>query len=189
MPPEPPPDAPDVRLALAGDADAFGRLYDRHAPGVRAVVVAVCRDFEAVDDLTQESFLRAYRRLRALREPKDFGAWVRGIARLVSREWLRSRPTDAWSELPEGRLTASAGASGHFADDEVARVFAVLATLPERDRLAIHAYFFSDRRGDDSAAALGLSRSGYYATLRRAMNRLRRQLLPLDQSPQTKRRQ
>ena len=56
-------DAEDVRRALAGDREAFGRLFDRHARSVRAVVAAVSCDFQAVEDMTQETFLRAHERL------------------------------------------------------------------------------------------------------------------------------
>ena len=54
-----PSDVDDVRRTLAGDREAFGRLFDRHARLVRAIVVAVSGDFGSVEDLTQETFLRA----------------------------------------------------------------------------------------------------------------------------------
>ena len=46
-----------------------------------------------------------------------------------------------------------------------------LATLPERERLAVHAHYFHDQRADDAAAAIGVSRSGYYALLNRALDK------------------
>jgi DNA-directed RNA polymerase specialized sigma24 family protein len=52
-------DAELVAASLAGDREAFGQLYDRHARMVRAVVLAVSNDWPSVDDMTQESFLRA----------------------------------------------------------------------------------------------------------------------------------
>ncbi len=51
-------DAELVAESLAGDREAFGQLYDRHARLVRAVVVAASGDWPSVDDMTQACFLR-----------------------------------------------------------------------------------------------------------------------------------
>lgn len=174
MPASPPTDEDDVRQALRGDREAFGRLFDRHAPGVRAAAAAV-GGLDAVDDVTQEAFLRAYRRLSTLRVPSSFGAWVRGVARQVARE--RRRHSDAAAPLTENHAgeppiendphTAAA------AREEQSQLLAALERLPERDRLAVHAYYFSQQQADAAAAELGLSRSGYYAVLQRALKQLR----------------
>jgi RNA polymerase sigma-70 factor, ECF subfamily len=74
---------------IAGDREAFGRLFDRYARLVRAVVVAVSGDFGMVEDLTQETFLRAYRRLGSLNDSEDFCVCIQGIARLVAMERRR----------------------------------------------------------------------------------------------------
>ncbi|MHC4422114.1 MAG: RNA polymerase sigma factor [Planctomycetota bacterium] len=52
-------DAADLGAARAGDDDAFGRIYDRHAP----VVLSLCRRHAPAEaeDATQETFIRAYR--------------------------------------------------------------------------------------------------------------------------------
>lgn len=168
-------DGEDVRRALAGDRDAFGRLFDRHARVVRAVVVAVAGDFEAVDDLTQETFLRAYRRLASLRDANGFRNWIQGIARLVAKERLRQLVRDR--ELSDDRdvlliAKESAGDEVQHAEEQ-RRVMAAVQQLPEKERLAVHAYFFHEQNGDEAAAAIGISRSGFYAALERVLKRLR----------------
>lgn len=173
MAPDPSTDASDVRLAIAGDAEAYGRLYDRHAPGVRAVAAAVGRDFDAVEDLTQEAFLRGYRKLASLRDADGFGPWVRGIARRVAQERKRMRRHHSLIGDPSPALETGDGLEEH---EERRRVLAALADLPERERLAIHAFYFTEQRPAVAADKLGMSRSGYYAALERGMNRLRRAL-------------
>ena len=74
MQPTEPTDAELVAQTLAGNREAFGDLYDRYARLVRSVVCGVTWDWPMVQDLTQESFLRAYRKLGSLREPA-----VRGL--------------------------------------------------------------------------------------------------------------
>src|SRR5271166_6109924 len=99
-----PSDADLGARVLAGDRDAFGRLYDRYARLVRAVVYRAGNDAPVVHDLTQECFLRAYRNLARLRQPDRFGAWVVGIARAVAREHRRSLRRDRHQFVAEESL-------------------------------------------------------------------------------------
>jgi RNA polymerase sigma factor (sigma-70 family) len=66
-------------------------LVRRHARAVGAVCWARSGSVVETDDLVQETMMRACRDFSALREPEKFGAWVRGIAENVCREWGRSR--------------------------------------------------------------------------------------------------
>lgn len=169
-----PSDAELVAETLAGDREAFAFLYDRYARLVRAVVWDVARDWSATHDLTQETFLRAFRNLRRLKEPTRFGAWLVGIARQIVRERRRSFRRDRHQfvgELPEV-TTVCAGADVVGDSDEFKFILAKLATLAERERLAIHAFFLDDRGPQQAAELLGMSRSGLYALVARAVARL-----------------
>jgi RNA polymerase sigma-70 factor (ECF subfamily) len=164
-----------VTETLAGDREAFGQLYDRHAGRVRAVVAAVSGDWSAVEDMAQESFLRAYRTLARLRDAEQFGPWLLGIARHVARERRRSlrRDRHEFGEL-EAAETAkpSAFEATQLGQEQLATVKRRVTQLPERERLAIHLYFFDEQRAEQAADVLGMSRSGFYALVRRAVARL-----------------
>jgi RNA polymerase sigma-70 factor, ECF subfamily len=189
MPPPTPSDEDDVRRTLAGDTAAFARLFDRHARLVRAVVMAVSQDFNTIEDQTQETFLRAYRRLASLKDRSCFRSWLQAIARLVAKERRRQLDRDqrrriaSDSQSLESRTTDEASQEHVEENEEQSRVLLAVAALPERERLAIHAYYFHEQNADDAAVALGLSRSGFYVVLARATNRLRGQLS--DQARQT----
>jgi len=65
----------------------FEDLVREHQAGLRAFIRALGADEAFVDDLAQESFIVAYRRLDAFAAGTDFGRWLRGIARhLVANE-------------------------------------------------------------------------------------------------------
>lgn len=171
-------DADDVRRTLSGDREAFGRLFDRHARQVRAVVAAVSGDFGEVEDMTQETFLRAYRQLPKLRAIDGFRGWVQGIARHVALERCRQlvRAPQPIND-DETRLVASDTALNAVQQNEERhRVMVAVAGLPERERLAIHAYFFHEQNAEEAAATMQMSRSGYYAALNRGIQQLREQL-------------
>jgi RNA polymerase sigma-70 factor (ECF subfamily) len=170
-----PSDAELVASTLAGDREAFGRLYDRYARLVRAVAYRVGGDAPAVHDLTQECFLRAYRNLSRLREPDRFGAWVVGMARAVSREHRRSAHRDRHQFLGNGSLEiwADPDIPGAVqAEDEIEHVMRRVSELPERERLAIDAFFLQGCDAERAARVLKLSRSGVYALLGRALEHL-----------------
>jgi RNA polymerase sigma-70 factor (ECF subfamily) len=80
-----------VRRAIAGDILAFGVLYDRTVRLVRAVAADAGPD---ADDVTHDTFLRAFRKLATLRDPARFAPWLVGIARIVVAEHRRARRYD-----------------------------------------------------------------------------------------------
>src|SRR5579862_9780373 len=69
-----------VRRARGGDNAAFGALYDHHAPRVYNLLRRMCKNMSAAEDLTQETFLAAYRSLSDWRGKGAFGTWLCGIA-------------------------------------------------------------------------------------------------------------
>jgi len=170
-----PTDADLVSQTLAGNREAFGCLFDRHARMVRAVVGGVSLDWRAVEDMAQESFLRAFRNLPKLRDHHRFGAWIVGIARQVARERKRALRRDRHEFIgkPPPDIVASGDGGTELADTEqLDLLMRKLATLPEQERLAIHAFFLQDRNAQQAADLLELSRSGFYAVLKKALAKL-----------------
>jgi RNA polymerase sigma-70 factor (ECF subfamily) len=170
-----PDDAELVTESLAGNREAFGILYDRHARIVRAIVLAVARDWAASDDMVQETFLRAYGKLASLRDPAMFGPWVAGIARHVARERRRSLRRDRHKAFQQDATEVETGCSLQSDEpmcEQLSDVRRHLAELPERERLAIHAFFLDGVDAKRASAMLGLSRSGFYGLLQRAIAQL-----------------
>ena len=170
-----PTDGDLVAQSLAGSREAFGCLYDRYARLVRAVASGVSLDWPTVQDLTQESFLRAYRNLATLREPDRFGAWVVGIARQVARERKRTLRRDRHEFVGEKSLEIESQSDGIATVDRAEQtqlLLRMLGTLDERERLAVHMFFLLEHDANRSAELLHVSRSGLYALVNCALKRL-----------------
>src|SRR2546430_7257245 len=90
-----------AQRAAHGDANAFRRLFERHAPPVRRFLGDLLRDDAAADEATQETFVRAHARLPTLRECDKLATWLFGIARLVALEELRARRRHPIAPPPE----------------------------------------------------------------------------------------
>ncbi len=82
-----------VERAQAGDAEAFGELYDRYATVVHRYLSYRVGSPQLAEDLTSETFLRALRRISSFTwQGRDVGAWLVTIARnLVADHYKSSR--------------------------------------------------------------------------------------------------
>ncbi|WP_371594658.1 ECF subfamily RNA polymerase sigma factor, BldN family [Streptomyces virginiae] len=97
--PEPPADSDQARMmdlverAQAGEAEAFGRLYDQYSDTVYRYIYYRVGGKATAEDLTSETFLRALRRISTFTwQGRDFGAWLVTIARnLVADHFKSSR--------------------------------------------------------------------------------------------------
>lgn len=80
-----------VSQAQAGDAEAFGRLYDRYVEDVYRFAYGRLGERQAAEDVTSETFLRALRNIGAFTwRGSDFGAWLVTIARNLVADHYRS---------------------------------------------------------------------------------------------------
>ncbi len=174
-------DATLVLGVLRGDSAAFAELYDRRARLIRAICYDVTGDFHAAADLTQEVFLRAYQKLGQLHDPQKFTAWVVGIARQVGREWRRGRlrersRIERLAELAEASEIHTGARAADRRDEQILLLRRAVAALPEKERLALHAFYLQEQDVDQARAVLGLSRSGLYRVLSCARQHLKRVL-------------
>ncbi len=80
-----------IEAAKAGDMAAFESLVEAHQAGVRAFFRMRVFDWSTADDLAQEVFITAFKRIATFRAESRFGTWVRGIAVNHLRNWLRQR--------------------------------------------------------------------------------------------------
>ncbi|NYJ04896.1 sigma-70 family RNA polymerase sigma factor [Petropleomorpha daqingensis] len=80
-----------VRAAQAGDAEAFGRLYDHYVTMIFRYVYHRVGDRAMAEDVTSETFVRALRRIDSLSfQGRDVGAWLVTIARNIIRDHVKS---------------------------------------------------------------------------------------------------
>lgn len=163
-------DASLVRETLNGDKSAFGLLYDRYARVVRAICFDTSRDVNTAQEMAQDVFLRAFTKLPQLRKAERFGPWIVSIARLVCREWLRSRRRDRHrytANLPEPVETSSSAIG-----DAGRELRLAIAKLPEQERMALHLLYLQGDSAEVARGILGLSHSGFYKVVLRARERL-----------------
>ncbi|WP_010586372.1 RNA polymerase sigma factor [Schlesneria paludicola] len=161
-----------VRRTVEGDSAAFGLLYDRYAPIVRALAYDVTHDMNLAQDLAQDVFLRAYGKLSTVRNGERFGPWLIAVARHCVQEWRRSRLRDRHRFSAEPMEVISD--PENRAEESVTALRLAIAQLPERERLALHLHYLQEQPIAVAQRVLGLSYSAFYKILARARERLAR---------------
>jgi RNA polymerase sigma-70 factor, ECF subfamily len=78
-----------IDRVMDGDLTAYGEIVLRHQAEVWAVTSALLTDRTRAEDLVQQTFVRAYHQLSQYERGRDFGAWLRAIARNLARNELR----------------------------------------------------------------------------------------------------
>lgn len=69
-----------VTLAAGGDDEAFAELVRRRQSWLRSLLRRLCRDPALADDISQQAFIMAWRKLRQLQSPAAFSGWLRSLA-------------------------------------------------------------------------------------------------------------
>lgn len=80
-----------IARARAGEQEAFRLIFERYAKPILAFINDMVDDRELAEELTQETFVRAFRNLHRLREDGKLATWLFGIGKNVARESVRSR--------------------------------------------------------------------------------------------------
>jgi RNA polymerase sigma-70 factor, ECF subfamily len=80
-----------VARAAQGDQEAFRLIFERYSRPVISFIYDLVSDRELAEELTQETFVRAFRSLHTLRQEAKLSTWLFGIAKNVAREALRAR--------------------------------------------------------------------------------------------------
>jgi RNA polymerase sigma-70 factor (ECF subfamily) len=160
-------DAPLVEAVRRGDRDAFGRLYDLYGPMVHGILLARV-PYDEVDDLVQDVFLLAFRRIHTLREAGAFGGWLAMITRNRAVDFhRRKRETE---ELPENL------ARPRSVDPEAAEALRLIRTLPDAYRETLVLRLVEGMTGPEIAERTGLTPASVRVNLHRGMKQLREKM-------------
>lgn len=161
------PTAALVAAVRGGDPQAFGRLYDLYGPMVHGIMLARV-PFDEVDDLVQDVFLLALKKLHTLREEAAFGGWLAMIARNRAMDFhRRSREME---ELPLDL------AHREPVEAEAAEALALIRALPEAYRETLVLRLVEGMTGPEIAERTGLTPASVRVNLHRGMKLLREKL-------------
>ena len=177
----------DVQLIyriLSGDAAAFRILIEKHQKGVHALVWRKIGDFHYAEEITQDTFLRAYKKLSTLKDPNQFTGWLYVIANRLCIDWLRKQKFTVQSleDTPVEEIDKAAYAhhiseqrQTETAENRREIVKKLLAKLPESERTVVTLYYLGEMTTKEIGKFLGVSVDTIKTRLRRGRKRLQEQ--------------
>ncbi len=177
-------DAELIQRTLAGDDNAFSELVEKYQKQVHALAWRKVGDFHIAEDITQDTFLKAYQRLHTLKEPHRFAGWLYVIATRRCLAWFRKKRL--WHQTLENidtPVTNKDAYSKHVAEEQAKTVDKaqqevvkkLLETLKESDRTVITLHYFGEMTCEQMSEFLGVSANTIKSRLRRARNRLKKE--------------
>lgn len=179
--------------ARAGDREGFRLLVERHGRTLYRLAHRMTGNAHDAEDVVQETFLRAYRRLDQFEDRAQVGSWLFRIAANCGYDLLRARQRkerrgeghlglDVAEALPADEAGPQRLAEGR---DVRRRVTAAMDAMSDRERSAFTLRHFEGWTIAEIAEALGLDESATKQSIFRAVKKARAVLAPLQQGART----
>ncbi len=168
-----------VRLAQAGDREAFGELVEQFQPTVYAIALRRLGNPSDALEMTQEIFLHVLQRIRQLREPERFAGWLRQVAvrMAINRATRRLAPSTVETSVLEGAYESGDEPLDQLISRERAdRLWEALGRLKTLDREALDAFYIRGHSLIEIAELLGVPLGTVKRRLHTARKRLKRVL-------------
>jgi RNA polymerase sigma-70 factor (ECF subfamily) len=174
-------DAEAVARARAGDREGFRQIVDRHSRPLFRLAFRMTGNEHDAEDVVQEAFLRAYRRLDGFEERAQVGSWLYRIAANCAYDLLRSRQRQEDRFEDEGDAGSLADlASAEPGPERLAqgsevrkRVEVALARMTARERSAFVLRHFEGLSIEEIGEALGMDESATKQSILRGVRKVR----------------
>lgn len=165
-----------IDAVMQGDRERFGELVERHERQVFAIAWSRLGDAALAEEASQESFIRAFRYLGALRDPSRFSGWLGRITRNVAtaigrREKKELNTRSRWqTEVPREEMPEESENESYATADDIE---SALGDLPDDYREALVLFYLRGESIIEAAATVGVEDGTFRTRLHRARGKLR----------------
>ena len=174
------PEALVVALARTGDRDAFAELVRRRQSWIRNLMRRLSGDTILADDLAQQVFLQAWRKIRYLQQPHKFGGWLKRLAINVWLQHVRAKDTlRGAQDIDQGGMYTAEQATSTVALD----LDRALSTLSGPVRLCIVLSYYDGMSHGEIAQATELPLGTIKSHIRRGTQDLQKLLSAYREAP------
>ena len=173
-----------VNQFLAGDEGAFTTLVKKYQKSVHALVWRKVGDFHIAEEITQDTFLKAYQKLATLKNPNQFAGWLYVIADRLCIAWHRKQKPPMESLETTSGEEIEESSHRHYEDEQRVEastehrqgyIRSLLEKLPESERTVVTLHYLGEMTCQAISEFLGVSPNTVKSRLQRARNRLKEQ--------------
>ena len=173
-----------IRAVLDGDTAAFNTLVQKYEKSIHALAWRKIGDFHYAEEITQDTFLRAYENLSTLKNPNQFAGWLYVIANRLCIAWLRKKKPAMFSldhmSVKELEKLAYARYISDLSEQRDAEITehryklakTLLEKLPDSERTVMTLYYLGEMTTKEIGKFLGVSVNTITSRLQRARKRL-----------------
>ena len=181
-----------VRKARAGDKDAFGVLYNKTYNQVFYTVKSMIKDDDAVNDILQDSYVKAFMHMDSFKGDDKFLPWIKQIAANTARDWLKKKKpmlfTDlndddddmAFEEQIEDEREENIPEKLIEQKETIRLVREIVDSLPDDQRAVIGMYYYENKSVNDIASAMGASQSAIKSRLKYGRDKIKAKVEELE---------
>ena len=171
-----------IHSILLGDDHAFSILVKKYQKSVHALAWRKIGDFHIAEEITQDTFLQAHKKLASLKNPSRFAGWLYVITDRLCRSWLRQRhlktqSLETTSEETLEEIDYSNYVREQREDTAVEHrrqiVQGLMEKLPESERTVMVLYYLGEMTCEEISRFLGVSSNTVRSRLHRARERLK----------------
>ena len=179
-----------IRRILSGDDAAFSILVEKYQKSVHALAWRKIQDFHYAEEIMQDTFLKAYKKLPTLKNPNQFAGWLHVIANRLCIDWIRKqKPVMQSLEDTRQEEIENSSYTHHMSKQRVTErteycqelVERLLEKLPENERAVVTLYYLDEMSTKEIGKFMGVSVNTITSRLRRARKRLQTDQELLDQ--------
>ena len=183
-----------IEKAKRNDQEAISELYWYSSSELLRVVKVMVKDDDTVNDILQDTYIKAFARLDQLQNPERLIPWLKVIANNTAKDWLKKKKPILFSEMSnqegmdglsfvETRESTDIDVNPEMAADEkeVQRlVMEILDQLPEDQRMVVGMFYYEEMPVKDIAETLGVSENTVKSRLGYARKKIKEQVLELE---------
>ena len=180
----------DVQLIhkiISGDDAAFSLLVEKYQKSVHALVWQKIGDYHYAEDIMQDAFLQAYKKLSTLKDPNQFAGWLYVIANRLCINWMRkqkwmreqqfvmqSLEDTSAEEIEKSSYTYHVSEQSRTESTEHCHTLVkkLLEKLPESERTVVMLYYLDEMSTKEIGKFLGVPVNTIVSRLHRARKRL-----------------
>jgi RNA polymerase sigma factor (sigma-70 family) len=169
-----------IRKCLDGDPAAFGLLVDKYRSSLYALAYSKLGNFHDAQDIAQEAFIKAYRKLHTLRRSDNFLAWLYAITSNLCKNWIRAksrRPDREFVEDQDPKSLDQTSINSYQENLVRESLHEALDSLPEIYREVLSLYYLGGMSVKEIAKFLGISPNTIIQRLNRGRLKLKEETL------------
>ena len=173
-----------IQRTLDGDQNAFTTLVTKYQKWVHTLVWRKIGDFHIAEEITQDVFLKVYKKLSTLKPSDNFTGWLYVIATRHCISWLRKQrhPTTSLNEMSTLEMEEhchlqyeAARSEASAVEHQRSIVKRLLQKLPESERTVVTLHYLAEMSCEKISEFLGVSPNTVKSRLHRARARLKKQ--------------